>query len=256
VSSGTVTNNEGATISDNGHWGIWVKNEDGLGGVVTNSGTIEGNRFNDVEFRGTGDDTFVNTETGVVGGNVVMGNGEDTAQIHVESTINGTINGGNDVDVLIFETNDPDQIDDLAAALAGLSPAGGTLDFNGQSFRWSNFEELRAILTIIIEEVAQAAEANDNGQGGEQASPTTNEIQCGSTTIFQTPDGFVQVYSGFGDAFPNGFLVSVFKPSDVQVGDTYNLEDPNTPAWSVNILAGNMLNVLNDTGDVVGACPY
>jgi len=274
INDGTVVNvilgAEGDDeITNNGSVQNGIGGDDNNDTIVNNGEVGTGNSGN--VGGGAGNDDITNN--GTVRGNIFGGSGDDNVTINVNSTVGGTIEGGfqdNTVngDVLTFNnsTGDADGVAALDAIAATCNvtttngDCAGMVSFCGNTFTFNSFEQLVNAITLTPGgcNPVEATVITDDGQQATipLSNTTPNEIICENVKLFQTPDGFVQVYSGFGDAFPNGFLVSVFKPSDVQVGDTYNLEDPNTPAWSVNILAGNMLNVLNEANTIVGTCRY
>jgi len=238
--SAAVTNN--GEVNNNGSEGVDIEQ-----GSLVNNGQINGNNGGglQVEFDGNLNDSFANNEGAEVVGTdgtvaIDMMGGNDQVTLHVKSTVVGTVDGGADFDTLTFqyESTSEDELADFAALIASLNPAGGTLSFGGRTFTWVNFEDLQALLTLIILEPVDGP-------------PSGQECSAINLRTFLTPDGFRQVYSGF-ELFPNGFLVAVYKRSDVMAGDSYALSDPSTPAWSVYLNPDGTLNVFNETGGIVG----
>src|SRR5690606_27382050 len=95
---------------------------------------------------------------------------------------------------------------EYAAALATLVPGnagGGSVTVNGQVYTWSGFDELVNALTLILQQNPEA-DIEITVEETPTATPYCADI---AVQVFQQPDGSIDVYSGFSDADPNGFLV-------------------------------------------------
>jgi hypothetical protein len=138
--NGTGTGSD--TITNNGT----VNNINGANGnnVVDNTGTVNGSIT-------TGADTDTVTNSNTVNGNISVGDGNDTVIIQGnDAIVGGTMDGGNGTDVLTFNlsTDDPAQAEAWAAEFAAANPNGGTITINGQTYTWTNFEELQYFIEL------------------------------------------------------------------------------------------------------------
>ena len=112
--------------------------------TITNTGHIN----NDIN-AGDGADSI--THSGSVDGNIVAGTGNDGVTLQNNAVVDGTIDGGANYDILTFEfsSTDSNALDKLAADIAAQNPSGGTVTYNGNTYTWTNFEELKQLLTHL-----------------------------------------------------------------------------------------------------------
>jgi len=143
------------TITNNGTVGWDILGDSASSGgndVIVNTGTVDGSIYGDNADTNplAGDDTIINS--GTVGGVIDAEAGDDT--VTLEDGANGgaddvlVIDGGAGTDVLVFSftITDPELYDQIAAEIAAQSPAGGSITINGQTYIWSNFEQLVNLL--------------------------------------------------------------------------------------------------------------
>ncbi|NWF71096.1 MAG: hypothetical protein HXY40_18590 [Chloroflexi bacterium] len=119
--------------------------------TITNNGTTNSIYGDNASGTGTGNDTITNN--GVVNGSIIAGGGSDTVIMAAGSAVvGGTIDGGAGYDVLTFNVSstDPAVILDAAQRLAAANPAGGTIVLLGQTYTWTNFEELAQLIFSVV----------------------------------------------------------------------------------------------------------
>lgn len=124
--------------------------------TFTNYGSISATGAADAINMGTGDDIFSNvggTISAITGQDAIsLGGGNDTATISSWSRITGNINGGAQTDTLKFNFTGVNA--STASILKALTAASGSLTIRGQTFTWSNMENLE-ITTSSYEAQAQ-----------------------------------------------------------------------------------------------------
>jgi len=268
-SDGTIVAGDGNdTIQNDGIVDRNIRGEDGNDTII-NNGSVGRNVQGD-----EGDDTIIiNANSQVTGGEIQGNDGDDTVIIDANSQVNYPIVGGSEdeTDTLIFRGTTPTQseIDDLESLIndpngpnsASASNTLYSVFLNGVEFKFRQFEELLSEVTLLVASTGAPVEVvvavGNSESPSSQSSPTTERI-CENVKVFNTPDGFVQIYSGFEQGIRNGegFLVAVFARSDAQVGDSFRLNDDATPNWSVIIAINSVVNVFNDNNEQVATCSF
>lgn len=246
----TITNNG---VVNGAQDGIDI---DGTGNsYIENYGTVVGNSQSGID-GGNGNDTIINygTVTGVTEA-VDASSGDDQVTILVGSSVNGDINGGSDVDTLIFKLEgDQATINAFNAYITanGINVASGALTFGGHTYTWSNFEDLQFLLSLIV--------AGDV-EGLASFAPSLQEL-CGlPLKVFRLPNGDLQVYAGF-DTVPNGFLVGNISLAELANGTTRfqdRGEGALNPNWYVTVEVPQgirYLVVYNQANREIGRCEF
>ena len=254
VALGNVTVQGSGNVTSTNDSGIVA-----LGNVTVTNGTVSGTDNGIGGSIGTQSisvsNATVNGDTNNILDNedaaIFAGGGDDTVTIDTSATINGDINAGNDTDTLIFTGNatqtESDNLNALIPNVNTCTPCVVTL--NGKPYTFTNFEALLNQLTILV---AQTGEPVAVGFGGSSLSIPDCHIE-GVVKVFSQGDRKV-VYAGFGDAFPNGFMVANFLPSEAIEGSRHDLTDPNTPNWYVKIENGAIVVYDENNNRVNGDC--
>jgi len=252
--SGLIDNSGTVSITGSGAAAI-VSN-----GNLTNSGTIFSQQHSAIASNSSAQSITINSGT-VTGGNgtaIDTRAGNDSVTINTASTINGTLDGGADTDTLHFAgmviTVSPAEQAAIIAYLVDTNAPNGNITLGGKTYTWTNFEVLGQSLVFVVIDPASGA-AGTLTLSPPPPAPTFTEIACGVVKVFNTADGFVQVYSGFETInVPNGFLVAVFARNQAQTGAIFGLG--GSPNWSVVILPDQALEVLDENGALVGGCRF
>ncbi len=137
--NGDSTGGDGGndTININGTVDLDVNGEGGNDVISLGDGAFVGGGV----YTSLGNDT-VTIGTGAELDEVYTGSGNDTVTIGDGAHLPGAINGDPGWDTLRFTFM-------TQGALAGLDPAGDTLTYGGETYTWTNFEELIGLLNEI-----------------------------------------------------------------------------------------------------------
>jgi len=154
--------------------------------IIVNNGTvndeIQGGAGNDViinrnnvwgDINGGANDDQI-THTGYAT-NIIGGDGSDTVTIGDGGFVDNTINGGNGSDTLIFDLSTVWSSDYWAArqALQSANPAGGSLQWEGNTYVWTLFEFLINRIRLIQGPLPDLVIITDDGNGDEVPLGTT-----------------------------------------------------------------------------------
>jgi hypothetical protein len=137
----TITNYGTVTASIGGDWASGNGGDD----IIYNYGQVNVNIMGDEVLGKGGNDTITNA--GTVGNAIHGEDGDDT--IILTDGANGgedhilMLNGGPGTDVLVFSFSDAAVRQQIEAALAGQTPASGSISVGGQTYTWTDFEEVR-----------------------------------------------------------------------------------------------------------------
>jgi hypothetical protein len=118
---------------------------DGGDDTIINYGTVQQDIWADEAQGKGGNDTIING--GTVGGTIYGEVGDDT--IIITDHANGDsdhilyLDGGSGTDTLIFRFSDPTTYDQVNAAVKDKSATGGQITINGETYAWTNFEQIR-----------------------------------------------------------------------------------------------------------------
>lgn len=229
----TVINN--GTI-DSGYWAISMHGENV---IFINNGEINSyNGYNAVD-GSDGDDTVINNGT-IIGtdGAIEMRDGDDVVTLGEDSLVIGLIDGGDDFDTLNFVMSSYSQEDlDTFAQYVSTLPTSGcpcTVIINGQSYTYTNFEQLMTILDLNLNRPLTICDQND------------------VLVLKNRLEGYVDVYTGFS-AMPNGFWVGRITADGIEAGLTRFMDaGPHNPGYAVAIQPeGSAYRVTVVLGDTV-----
>ena len=197
---------------------------------------------------------------GLVGDDIRAGWGNDTVQIVADTAfVTGIIDGGEgpgnnsplepllpnegeiaadgDWDVLEFHVSstDKDELDAFKALLDTKNASGGDISWNGMTFAWTNFEELKAILTWIELEAERSHSSDavtirvDNRLNWmDPAAPVAVYCVAGQVQIYGISGGSVGVFS-LGAAMAELLADGTFETDGVVVTGS---------ATQINVVAG------------------
>jgi hypothetical protein len=137
----TITNYGTVTASIAGDWVSGGGGDD----IIYNYGQVNVNIMGDEVLGEGGSDTIVNAATVE---NAIHGDGGDDTIILTDGSNGGAdhlllLDGGAGTDVLIFSFSDSAVHDQVEAALAGQSAAEGSITVDGETYTWTDFEEIR-----------------------------------------------------------------------------------------------------------------
>lgn len=235
---GTGGNGGNDTININGTVDLDVNGEGGNDVITLGDGAFVGGGI----YTAMGNDT-VTIGDGAELDEVYTGSGNDTLTIGDGAHLPGAINGDPGWDILRFTFM-------TQGALAGLDPAGDTLTYGGETYTWTNFEELIGLLAEIaanggaVEEFRIVYQANqmlgiadgdgitvmgENGRIAYVPYSAMEELEESGPQIFQAPNsnGWYVRVSELG-ANPNNpandiYLVEIFDAAGVLQGEfTFN----------------------------------
>lgn len=134
----TITNYGTVTASIAGDWASGNGGND----TIYNYGQVNVNIMGDEVLGVGGDDTITNAATVE---NAIHGEGGDDTVILTDGADHILLlDGGPGTDVLTFNFSDPNIYDQVETALAGQSAANGSITIGGQTYTWTDFEELRS----------------------------------------------------------------------------------------------------------------
>lgn len=139
INGGTVSSLvSGPAITGNG----------GADNITINGGTING-AGNAIQ-GGSNADT-INLNGGTINGDITANGGGDNVTIGGNVVINGTINGNGGTDTLSLALQVPaSELAALQSELATKLPAGDSIIINGNTYTWTNFENISDDLSRIV----------------------------------------------------------------------------------------------------------
>ncbi len=242
MDNNTIVNN-GIVDATNGADGIFA----GANAVITNNGTVIGGV---IGIEGTDDAQIVinnGTVTGVSGTAISLYGGDDEVVVLFGSKINGTIDGGADIDTITFDiqayADDASNAQAIADAIAAQCPDASncTVVVNGFSYVVVNFEGPAGTRIILIT----------------RARLHSTTICDGDVKVMK-PNGasYYDVFSGFSNDLPNGFWVG--RVDAAQMPDMMNFQDkgPHNPGWYVGVTPAEddliVLQVRDAAGGAIG----
>jgi len=118
--------------------GVVIGDEDGIDAEPGNDTIVVGNAT--VQTMGLGvSDTAIETDSG-----------DDSVTLRSGAVILGLIDGGSDIDILIFEMSVPGgQVAAICAELESLDPAAGSITIDGLFYEWEDFEFIQCNLNAV-----------------------------------------------------------------------------------------------------------
>ncbi|MCX7544333.1 hypothetical protein [Marinicella gelatinilytica] len=156
ISGGTVTSNSDPIETEDGDDYVTmtsgsligdsdgIRLNDGNDTIIITGGVITGNGDDGVEGDG-GNDTIIISGAVITGSDAAIeaDSGDDLVEIGDNTTINGMMDGGTDVDTLRFSmTVPPGDLASLQSALSAANPAADSIVINGENYQWVNFESI------------------------------------------------------------------------------------------------------------------